>query len=247
MQMFKRLLLIIVLVVLSSGCAKPPVENLEDVRSIVTHAYAAGAAQYAPGEYQLANSALQAAELQVKHGKHRKASRTLELARRYSAEALKLTISRKEQLAAEKRKIAEERQLVELAKERELKRQAALKEQQKQQEQKRKKKVIIPKPKKTAPVIVEKAPPVAVKPQLVDNVEVRAGENLETIAARVDVYNDALLWPLIYKANRDQIKDPKEIFLGQTLVIPRDKSRDEAEAARQKARELNLFAPLTPK
>ena len=34
------------------------------------------------------------------------------------------------------------------------------------------------------------------------------------------VYNDARLWPLIYMANRDQIKDPDLIFPGQQFVIP---------------------------
>ncbi len=34
------------------------------------------------------------------------------------------------------------------------------------------------------------------------------------------VYNDARLWPLIYMANRDQIKDPDLIFPGQRFVIP---------------------------
>jgi len=240
MQMFKRLLLIVILVVLSSGCAQPPVRGLENAQSVVAHAYAAGAAQYAPGEYQLANSALQAAELQVKNKEYRRASLTLELARRYSAEALKLTIARKEQLAAEQKKIVAEQQLEELAKQREIKRQAELKEQQE-----RKKKVVIkPEPKKPVPVIVKKTPPAPIKPELVDNVEVQPGENLATIAARGEVYSDALLWPLIYKANRDQIKDPKEIFSGQILMIPRDKNRDETEAARHEARELNLFQPL---
>ena len=112
--MFKRLLLIVAVVFLSSGCAQPPpVGELERTRSVVAHAYAAGAAQHAPGEYQLANSALQAAELQVRNKKHRRASLTLELARRYSAEALKLTIARKEQLAAEQKKIAAEKRLLE--------------------------------------------------------------------------------------------------------------------------------------
>ncbi|MDX2478945.1 MAG: LysM peptidoglycan-binding domain-containing protein [Desulfuromusa sp.] len=243
MQMFKRLLLIVMLVVLSSGCAQPPVQGLENAQSVVAHAYAAGAAQYAPGEYQLANSALQAAELQVKNKEYRRASLTLELARRYSAEALKLTIARKEQLAAEQKEIVAEQQLEELAKQREMKRLAELKEQQE-----RKKKVVIkPEPNKTAPVapvIVEKTPPALIKPELIDNVEVKPGENLATIAARVEVYDDALLWPLIYKANRDQIKDPKEIFSGQILMIPRDKNRDETEAARHEAQELNLFQPL---
>lgn len=238
MQMFKRLLLIVAVVFLSSGCAQPPpVGELERTRSIVAHAYAAGAAQHASGEYQLANSALRAAELQVKNKEHRRASLTLELARRYSAEALKLTIARKEQLAAEQKKIAEEKRLVELAEQRELERQAALKKQQ----ELKKKAAIKSKLKKLPPVVVKKAPPVVIKPKLVDKVEVQPGENLATISARVEVYKDALLWPLIYKANRDQIKDPKEIFVGQTLVIPRDKTRDEADAARQEARELNLF------
>lgn len=239
MQMFKRLLLIVALIVLVSGCAKPPTESLKSARSTVAYAYAAGATQYAPGEYQLASSALQAAELQVKSGEYRKASRTLELAKRYSEEALRLTIEHKEQQAAEQKKIAEQQRLAELAKQRELKRQSELKEQQE-----RKKKPVKPEPKKLAPVVIKETPPTVVEPELVDNVEVLAGDNLATIAARAEVYADALLWPLIYKANRDQIKDPKEIFSGQILMVPRDKSRDEAEAARQEARELNLFKLL---
>ena len=239
MQMFNRLLLIFTLLLLASGCAQPPVKTLEDTRDVVAHAYAAGAIQYAPGEYQLANSALHAAELQVKNKKYQKASDTLALARRYSAEALKLTIVRKEQLAAEQKRIAEEKRLAEFAKQRELKQQAALQEQLAQKE-----KINVGKLKKPAPVVVKKAPPAIKKTKLVDNVEVQAGENLATIAARTEVYKDALLWPLIYKANRDQIKDPTEIFSGQILKIPRDKTKDEVETARQEARMLNLFRPL---
>ena len=76
-----------------------------------------------------------------------------------------------------------------------------------------------------------------------DKVEVQAGENLAIIAAQAQVYQDALLWPLIYKANRDQIKNPEEIFSGQVLMIPRDKTKDEIDAARQEAQTLNLFQP----
>lgn len=35
-----------------------------------------------------------------------------------------------------------------------------------------------------------------------------------------NVYSDARLWPLIYAANRERIKDPDLIFPGQELVIP---------------------------
>ncbi len=70
---------------------------------------------------------------------------------------------------------------------------------------------------------------------------VRSGENLFAIAARRNVYGDALLWPLIYKANRDQIKDPQQIYPGQVLTIPRDVSDAEKDEARTTARESKIF------
>ena len=42
----------------------------------------------------------------------------------------------------------------------------------------------------------------------------------------LNVYNDAKLWPLIYIANRDQIKDPDLIFPGQKFKIPADDCRE---------------------
>lgn len=70
---------------------------------------------------------------------------------------------------------------------------------------------------------------------------VKDGETLWTIAARRDVYGDALLWPLIYKANRDQIKDPRQIYPKQILAIPRNVSDAEREEAREKARKSEIF------
>jgi len=40
------------------------------------------------------------------------------------------------------------------------------------------------------------------------------------IASYKKIYNDARLWPLIYSANQDKIKNPDLIFPGQILVIP---------------------------
>ncbi|PLX77612.1 MAG: hypothetical protein C0615_05010 [Desulfuromonas sp.] len=79
------------------------------------------------------------------------------------------------------------------------------------------------------------------------NYRVRSGENLFAIAARKTIYGDALLWPLIYKANRDQIKDPQQIYPGQVLSIPRDVSDQEKEEARATARESKIFQPSTEK
>ena len=62
---------------------------------------------------------------------------------------------------------------------------------------------------------------------------VRRGETLPQIAARTEIYNNASLWPIIYRANRDQIRDPKQLWPGQALKIPRNFSREEAAEARR--------------
>ncbi len=54
------------------------------------------------------------------------------------------------------------------------------------------------------------------------------------------VYRNAKLWPLIYMANKDQIKDPDLIFPGQKFVIPEvpeKKETPEKEASEQKTSE----------
>jgi nucleoid-associated protein YgaU len=62
---------------------------------------------------------------------------------------------------------------------------------------------------------------------------VRRGETLPQIAARTEIYNESSLWPLIYRANRDQIRDPNQLWPGQVLKIPRHFSREEALEAKR--------------
>jgi len=243
----KTLLLALLLVlILAAGCARPPVVNIEDVQSVVTHAYGSGAAHYAPGEYQLAISALQAAEQQLADGEARKAQNTLELARRYASEAIRITLKRKQQILAEQQRQAEIERRAELEQERlqELEQQAELELKReleatraRQAEQQAKREQAEQQRKEAA---LKKAPEPQ-KPRLVAEIEVRAGDNLARIAAKPAVFADRLLWPLIYKANRDQIKDPQKIFAGQVLVVPRDQTAEEKQAARKEARELDLF------
>jgi len=66
---------------------------------------------------------------------------------------------------------------------------------------------------------------------------VKRGETLPQIAAQVDVYDDYRLWPLLYKANRDQISNPKHVWPGQVLRIPRHWSRDDVAEARRYSQE----------
>ncbi|RLC47331.1 MAG: hypothetical protein DRH57_04265 [Candidatus Cloacimonadota bacterium] len=52
--------------------------------------------------------------------------------------------------------------------------------------------------------------------------KVYRGEYLSKISAYPEIYNNALKWPVIYNANKDQIKDPDLIYPNQILRIPRD-------------------------
>jgi nucleoid-associated protein YgaU len=69
--------------------------------------------------------------------------------------------------------------------------------------------------------------------QLPSSYTVRRGETLPQIAGRSEIYNDSSLWPIIYRSNRDQISDPKRLWPGQMLLIPRHFSRDDADGARR--------------
>jgi nucleoid-associated protein YgaU len=48
--------------------------------------------------------------------------------------------------------------------------------------------------------------------------EVKSGETLSKIA--LQYYGDASLYPKIFEANRDVLKDPNRIKIGQRLRIP---------------------------
>lgn len=61
--------------------------------------------------------------------------------------------------------------------------------------------------------------------------EVVDGDNLWDISGKSDVYSDSFQWPLIYKANRDKIKDADVIYAGQSLDIDRSASQADMDAA----------------
>ncbi len=61
------------------------------------------------------------------------------------------------------------------------------------------------------------------------------GECLWWISEYKQIYNDPFMWPLIYKANRDQIKNPDLIYPEQTFSIPRDFTLGEAQDSRKEA------------
>ncbi|NNL06740.1 MAG: LysM peptidoglycan-binding domain-containing protein [Gammaproteobacteria bacterium] len=69
-----------------------------------------------------------------------------------------------------------------------------------------------------------------------DSYTVVRGDNLWNISGKSDIYGDPYQWPLIYKANRSQIKDPDLIFPGQNFSIDRSASSSEIDAAINHAR-----------
>ena len=61
--------------------------------------------------------------------------------------------------------------------------------------------------------------------------EVVGGDNLWNISGKGDIYGNPYQWPLIYKANRNKIKDADLIYSGQVLDIDRDASSADVDAA----------------
>jgi LysM repeat protein len=68
-----------------------------------------------------------------------------------------------------------------------------------------------------------------------DEYTVVSGDNLWNISGQDAVYGNPYQWPLIYKANSDQIKDADLIYAGQVFSIPSASSGD-IDAAVQHAK-----------
>jgi len=84
----------------------------------------------------------------------------------------------------------------------------------------------------------EPIPEVAAEPeptpepeQAMQRYSVVRGDTLWDIAGRRDIYSDNFQWPLIFKANRDQIQDPDIIEIGQDLAISHEFSQREVAQA----------------
>jgi nucleoid-associated protein YgaU len=66
--------------------------------------------------------------------------------------------------------------------------------------------------------------------------EVVRGDSLWAISAKPETYNNPYQWPLIFKANRAQIKDADLIYPGQTFEVDRNPSAADVESAVNHAR-----------
>ena len=69
------------------------------------------------------------------------------------------------------------------------------------------------------------------------------GNNLWMISGHEEVYQVPEQWPLIYKANLDQIRDADLIYPGQVLTIPRDMSQSDIDGAIHHAKTRGEWSP----
>ena len=86
------------------------------------------------------------------------------------------------------------------------------------------------------PAAVESAPAPVVEESTTMNYEVSQGDNLWDISGKPSVYADPYQWPLIFKANTDQIEDADLIYPGQVLTVDTAPSSSDVSAAIQHAR-----------
>ena len=224
-------------VVLLVSCAKPPHQEMDAAEYMVKRASELHAMQFAPVEYQAAHTALSDARRAMDNADYGDARDSIESALLHARRAVALAEegqARLEQEEAEKAVLAEQARQVERIKAQ------AEKTESKQEE---KQPAVEPAVEPAAKPAKQPAPAPRPKSQieLVDEYSVGEGENLWTISAQPQVYGEGLLWPLLYQANRDQIKDPRQIFPGQSLGIRRDMTEEELEEVRQSARESDIF------
>lgn len=68
-------------------------------------------------------------------------------------------------------------------------------------------------------------------------------DTLWGIAGKSDIYGDNFQWPLIFKANRDSIKDPDLIYPKQDFMIEKEVADEDVAQAKKLASKTPKFVP----
>ncbi|HJV66260.1 MAG TPA: LysM peptidoglycan-binding domain-containing protein [Geomonas sp.] len=222
-----RNLIALLLVCALAACATEPPRYRQAALGTVIRVYSEGGETLLPGEYRSTMEAYRKAESFLKEGERDEAEQYYYLTL-LKGDLLEKEIARlKAQQREEEAKRVAEQKLAELARQaqEEASRLARLQAQAQAQ-------------KEAAEAARRKvARPPKERVNLVFSYTVRRGESLPFIASQPEVYGDRLLWPLIYKANRAQIRDPRHIWPGQVLRIPRNQGRDDIAEAKRYAQE----------
>jgi len=238
--MCRFLLPALLLILFGHGCASAPHRELEAARAALSEAHAGGAAELAPARYRTAQEVLENSEALIADGQYRQARATLLYAEALARQAIEATHDERKRRTSEARSTQERLQ--------------GLKEQLREEGQPQPRPMIsAPKPSRSVPATGKtqakgKTTPatgpmelIPAAPALPSRYTVTDGETLWIIAGKKEIYQDPLLWPLLYRANRDQIKDPRRVYGGQTLTIPRNQNELEIAEAKASARKSDIF------
>jgi hypothetical protein len=230
--MGKRLAIIAALfVAVVTGCAPAVPQWRDEARMILDKTRQDGADRMLPAEFHSVEDTLHKGDVLLHQDDVEHADEFYRLA------LLKGRLLETD-LAAEKQRLAEEARRKAEEEQREQARLKALQveEERRRQAEEKERLVLIQAEKERRKKEKERSLPLP----LPTHHTVKSGETLPLIAALPDVYNDSALWPLLYRSNRDQIRDPKRIWPGQVLRIPRNLSREDIAEARRYGQEKPL-------
>ncbi len=88
-------------------------------------------------------------------------------------------------------------------------------------------------------------PPAAEAPKSLEKYIVVKGDTLWGISGMSIIYKDNFEWPLLFKENRDQIKDPDLIYPKQEFLIRRDWTQEDLDKAHKDANDTPKYVPHT--
>jgi nucleoid-associated protein YgaU len=215
-------------VLISSGCAQSSSHWRQDAMAIIDLVRIKGGETAFPDEFKSAEDSLAKGEALLRADEEEEADSYFQLAWT-KGKVLK------KGLDAEKLRTTEVARLKEETEKSELKRQRLLREKQSPFAMEQ------PRSLHTAENVKKiESPRVSKDKPLPAYHTVMRNETLPQIAALADVYGDQMLWPLLYRANRDQIRDPAHIWPGQVLRIPRNLNNEEIAEARRYSQEKPL-------
>ena len=215
----------LILLLTAAACATQPPRFRDEAAAELDRLKFEGGERMRPSEYASVLQAFMKGDAYMMDEEYREADRYFQLTLMKGELLEREVVAEKERRLAEAARLAEEKRRLEqerlarIEAERLAKAKAEEKARAEAAEAERKK----VKPKKEPPPVLAWS--------------VRRGESLPLIASRPEVYGDRNLWFLLYRANRAQIRDPRHIWPGQVLKVPRNIGRDDYTEARRYAQE----------
>jgi len=225
---FATRLIALLLILTAAACATQPPQYRDEAIATLERLKLEGGERLRPAEYASAYQAFLKGDSLILSEEYREADRYFEMTL-LKGELLERAVQQEtERQQAEARRLAEEKRKAEL--ELRAKNEAERLARARAEAAARKEAVEVER---------RKAKPQKEPPQ-VNSYTVKRGESLPLIASHPQVFGDSALWPLIYRANRAQIRDPRHLWPGQVLRIPRNLGRDDMAEARRYAQERPL-------